>query len=173
MAQDSSQFAQLLSIWAVFASTVGIFITHVLTRSWDRKKQHADYEKQEARELLTALYKILATYPPYAIMVSPLYGPHKSPDALKEADEKYLAATVEFYRTFNDRLYIADVVKAVRVKERWDAARDAFAKDIGDEPGLKAAVGSIRDDIVAAILGRNIPFLERAWNKLRFKRRRK
>jgi hypothetical protein len=161
------------SLIGLGGAVIGILLGHILTRNAQHEQWLRDNEKQEARELLTALYKILATYPPYAILISPLYGPNRDPNAVKEADEKYTAATVEFYRTMNDRLYIAEVVRAIRVKERWDAARNAFGKDIGDEPGLKAAVDSIRDDIIAAILGKNVLIWKRAWNRTRIMLRRK
>lgn len=146
-----NRLAEVLSIWAAFASTAGIFITHVLTRSWDRRKQHADFIKQETRELLTALSALQAAYGGYAVIHSAYYM-GATDTALKATDEKYTAALLEFYRMLRDRLYIADTVRELRVKERWESARDTFRKHVADIAEFEKAIDDIRSDLVKAAI---------------------
>jgi hypothetical protein len=172
MTCETSNTATALSIWAAFASTVGIFITHVLTKAWERQRKYADNAKQEARELLTSLYKLFADFTPYATISSPLYGLHKDPKKVTELAERYTVATVEFHRMLNDRLYIARDIGPLDVKKRWDSASDKFWHHIGDEAELKAAVDGIRDDIVAMVLEKDLPIWTR-WRRNGVRTKRK
>jgi hypothetical protein len=160
MDAGASKFTEVLSISAVLASTIGIFITHALARSRDQEKQHADNVKQEARELLTALYTLFAAYTPYATVHWKFYGPHKDEARMKEIDAKYFAATVEFYRILDDRLYIVEGIKHIQIKKRWDAASNVFWHNIAEEGKFKAEVDAIRDEIVAMALKSERSFLD-------------
>jgi hypothetical protein len=161
MDAGASKFSEVLTILAVVASTVGIFVTHVLARSRDQEKQHADNVKQEARELLTALYTLFATFIPYATVNSKFYGPHKDPVQMKEIKDQYLAASVEFHRILDDRLYIAEGIRTIQIKKRWDAANSAFWDNIGTEAVLKTEVDAIRNEIVAMALKKEQSLLVR------------
>jgi hypothetical protein len=146
----------------------GIFLTHALTRSSERKKQRTNFVEQDIQTVLTSLYKLLSVYPAYATLRSPLYS-NPPPDTLKEADGKYSTATVEFYRTINDRLYISREIVELRVKERWEKARNEYSKNIGNHNELKAEVDVIRDDLVAIMLERDMWW----WNRWMHKRKRR
>jgi hypothetical protein len=91
-----------LGIWAAIGPLLGIFVGHLLTRSWQREQARLDNIKAEYRELLTALADAYTTF----IRLGP-----RDEEVANAFDEARAASL----RVMHDRIYIAERVE----REKW------------------------------------------------------
>jgi hypothetical protein len=109
----SCGWAHTLIVWGAIGPLVGIFVGHVLIRSWQQKQWMLDRRKEEWRELLTTLTRSFVT-------ICKLTGP------MRALDEAQTVAQT----TIRDRIFIAKEVKELKIYETWVTATRAFEKDM-------------------------------------------
>lgn len=94
-----------LGIWAAIGPLLGVFVGHLLTRSWQREQARLDNIKAEYRELLSALADA------YTTIIR--LGPRDEEAApQRNAFDEARAASL---RVMHDRIYIAERVE----REKW------------------------------------------------------
>jgi hypothetical protein len=123
----------------ILGSLSGVFLTSRLTRSWQRTQWIADNKKAEYRELLSSIAKSER-------LIREIYSVH-----VQSVEERRTVweAENETWRVIQDRIFIADSVKRLRVLSRWSsnigftAEREGMANFVNE-------IGALRDDILAA-----------------------
>ena len=125
----------------------GSVVGHLLSRSTQREQWERDCRKEEFRELLRALsdhFTILREFERLTY--------HQTP----EEREKLTDAEANFFRIVHSRIYIADDVDQLNIKNRWiDAVKRYRAQP--DKPDLQTfdkAYYEVNDAIVKAALGK-------------------
>jgi hypothetical protein len=109
----------VLGIWAAIGPLAGIFVGHLLTRSWQREQARLDNVKAEYRELLSALADAYTSF----IRLGP-----RDPDSLEQRSA-YDIARASSLRVLHDRIYIAQRVESEKWLYRWIAIELEYKTD--------------------------------------------
>ena len=124
---------------------VGSLLTYLFTRSAQREQWLRDCRKEEFRELLRALsdhFTILREFDRLTY--------HQTP----AEREKLTDAEADFFRLVHSRIYIADDVDRLNIKNKWiDAVKEYCAQP--DKPDLQTfykAYNEVNGAIVKAAL---------------------
>jgi hypothetical protein len=123
----------------ISGTVVGIAIGHFLVRDWDRRKWLLDRRNEEFKELMT----VIATA--YAKCGDPRYHFHElTVESLMEMN----AASTNCLVTIQNRIYIAEHIKHLRLDYMWLNAFESLVKEKNPEK-YGAAVRKMMDSIVA------------------------
>jgi hypothetical protein len=146
--QDSSITGGNVSAqgWSLVIAAVGItgtlagaVVNNFLGRSWQKKQWVLDNKKQEYRELLSSMAKTERL-----IRESRATGVAIEGVELRAAWE----SENETWRVIQDRIFIADSVKKMRVLSRWSES-SAFTAERTGMVNFVKEVGELRDEIMA------------------------
>lgn len=109
-----SQFAHNTAVWwgPVLAGFIGALGVHLLTRSREREFWIRDCEKEEWRELVTAMTKA-------EVLLVEVGSAFKNKTITNEQLDVFNKAAIDAYRTILDRIFIADVIARTQLMERW------------------------------------------------------
>jgi len=123
----------------ILGSLSGVILTSRLTRSWQRTQWIADNKKAEYRELLSSLAR-----------TERLIREARSVDVMTAEERRSVwEAENETWRVIQDRIFIADRVKKMRVLSRWADSRPFTAGRAEMVEFVKEA-GALRNEIMAA-----------------------
>ena len=159
-------FTLVVSSVGIIGALGGIVAGHYLSRSWQHEQWILDNRKQESRELLTALANVFPAFTRWARDRNPIMGRFKDHSQSKGIEDEYNVATVLFHATLNDRLFIAEDVKKLDLKRRWNEASSAY-KDGFDETRLKTEVEAMSASIVSMALKKELSSWARWWQKMK------
>ncbi|HVC48307.1 MAG TPA: hypothetical protein VND90_13775 [Terracidiphilus sp.] len=115
-----------------------VLVGHFLTRLWEEKRWKRDQKLLEFRELVTAITAAIADQQHYE-----LAGGIKI-----DLFEKQMKSFKKAVRTIEDRIFILEDVKRLRIGERFFDGRNQFAEDQNGDAFAKN-MGSILRDIVS------------------------
>ena len=130
------------TIWGPFVSgliagLIAAFVVHLLTQSRERERWILDCQKEEFKELLTA---IAESYLPTLRTVGQSFS------ALDEQDQRQLSTvTANAFRCFQDRLYIVDHLNLNELSNAWILALSSRNIDL-----LQTEYKRISETIVVA-----------------------
>jgi hypothetical protein len=98
-----------LAFIAIAGTLLGVFIGHVLTASREHRKWLADQKKAEYRELIDQLYET----------VTVVLENKMKMDSDEKARETVNTAVKKLARIFEDRIFIAQELEKLKIKEDW------------------------------------------------------
>lgn len=148
---DTQTVTLVVSGLGIAGTLGGTVVGNLLIRSGQREQSRRDNIMQESRELLAAFLRLAMAFPRWARDNNPVRGPHTDIEKVKERYEEYLIATTDFHRVLYDRIFIAEQIKPLEIKKRWDAVLANYQKDFSEAP-LIAEVDAICSSIVAVAL---------------------
>jgi len=122
----------ILAVWAALGPLAGVSLGAYIANRNQRRQWLGNCKREEYRELISALTKCLMTH----IGALPVRGPEQ-----QKAEYEAILLSGEVIRS---RIFIAPVVKELRVTERWYEATHDRKHNPG---GFAAAAGKLIDDI--------------------------
>jgi hypothetical protein len=129
----------IVAFVGISGTVVGIVIGHFLARDWDRRKWLLDRRNEEFRELMT----VIATA--YLKCGDPRYHfLEPTVESLMEMN----AASTNCLVTIQNRIYIAEHIKHLKLDYMWLNAFDSLVKEKNPEK-YGATVRKMMDSIVA------------------------
>jgi len=129
----------IVAFVGISGTVVGIVIGHFLARDRDRRKWLLDRRNEEFKELMT----VIATA--YVNCADARYHIHEpTPESLVEMN----AASMNCLVTIQNRIYIAEHIKNLRLDYMWLNAFDQLVKEKNPEK-YGATVRKMMDSIVA------------------------
>ena len=141
-------FTLIVSSVGIGGTLCGITVTHLLSKTWQRRQWELDNIKNEARELLIAFNALVPAYTIWArrnrlgIFIS---GEREGErESLLQA---YSDKSVAFHSTLRDRLFITFEVTQTEILTQWTDAMKEYETDY-DESLLEARVDRINLCIV-------------------------
>ena len=127
----------IVAVVGIAGTLGGVFLGQHMTQRWQRKQWMLDRQKEEWRELLTALAESLR-------MQMKIYpGRALSP----EEQRTIVEAQSNSFRVIRDRIFIASDVAQLNIENRWSRVLMDHNRDM-DVQALGAAYDAIRQEIV-------------------------
>ena len=114
---DGAHLTIYLALWGAIGPLVGIWIGHVLSRSWQREQARLDNKKQEYKELMGAM---AAAYTQMLRLGTGIVA--RSNQVQEEID----SARYSSLSTIHDRIYIAERLREINLFENWTAETTIF-----------------------------------------------
>ena len=127
-----------LTLWAAIGPVAGIFIGHLLARSWERRKWLADNKRDEYREVLKALTAALS---PVIQCVKP---------GLRVGDKEVMARIEAMNltnETIESRIFIHQDLESLDLYRRWATPVSDYEKHHDDKifaGGFKVLLDELR-----------------------------
>ena len=127
-------------VLSFFVGIASALTVHFLSRSREHETWIRDCEKEEWRELLTALAKA-------ELAVLRIGNSGKSGDLTDEKDEAWIEVYGEVMRVMLDRIYIVDAMMRIRLISRWTAATRQFERDY-DAAAVTTQFTEIKESLI-------------------------
>jgi len=136
---NQSTIPLIVACVGISGTVVGIAIGHFLARDWDRRKWLLDRRNEEFKELMTVIAAA------YAKCGDARYHVHEpTVENLMEMN----AASTNCLVTIQNRIYIAEHIKHLKLGNMWLDAFDALVKEKNPEK-YGATVRKMMDSVVA------------------------
>lgn len=138
----NSAITLIVAIVGILGTLGGVFLGHLLTRSWQREQWLRDCRKDELRVLLDALSDYFTN----------LLDLHREGYPQGPAEQEKLAdLKAKFFRTVHSRLFIAGDVERLDIEVKWMEAVNKYRADFDILP-LVASFDAINRSLVKAAL---------------------
>jgi hypothetical protein len=135
---DLSQINIYLALWGSIGPLVGIWIGHLLTRSWQRRQWVMDRRHQEFQELVAALD---------ASFLAEATRSDSSMELTPEERRDKARRTSDLFQVVRTRIFVAGDMKKLDLERDWRIAVGLYRKE-SDGPLFEEAYSELSAKLV-------------------------
>jgi hypothetical protein len=150
-----------LLFWSVIAPLVGIFIGHLLGRSWQREQWLRDKRYEDYQAVLSG---VTSAYMSIIRVHKVRETSHYTPEMVQDVER----IKADSFRVLRDRIFIADELETTNISGKWDSAVTNFEMPGRDERLFADRFSQLNTQLVRMARGapRNPGWLKR-WRMRR------
>jgi hypothetical protein len=144
-----------LVLWGVIAPLVGIFVGHLLSRSWQREQWFRDNRYEDYQAVLSA---VSSAYMAIVRLDKASDTSHFAPEMVQEVE----VIKVDSFRVLRDRIFIADELDFAGILVEWDTTVTNYEMHAIDERTFADRFSKLNDNLVRMALN---PQKRHGWFK--------